>query len=222
MTKSTTELLQIGLEATTFVLIRQMLSVAFEAVEVFWPVCGSYSPCADIWTPSRPPHRHGKPGDFGSLFFFFGAFSGFSKILGATFEKNTNFAMRLSRQAHDREIKLNLPSPFWGAPRTVVKPRASSPLFFIGGTQHPLSQRTNQYNVRSEWHWFVRCDLQIFSGCVCHLEQLHAQSPFLFPIVFSINFSLYFHGKLSDRMFQVGSSKNAKNRYIVVRGRLKS
>ena len=46
---------------------------------------------------------------------------------------------------------------------------------------------TNQYNMRSEWHWFVRCDLQIFSGCVCHLEQLHAQSPFLFPIVFSIN-----------------------------------
>ena len=29
----------------------------------------------------------------------------------------------------------------------------------------------------------MRCDLQIFSGCVCHLEQLHAQSPFLFPIV---------------------------------------
>ena len=28
------------------------------------------------------------------------------------------------------------------------------------------------------------CNLQIFSGCVCHLEQLHAQSPFLFPIVF--------------------------------------
>ena len=41
--------------------------------------------------------------------------------------------------------------------------------------------------MRSEWHWFVPCDLQIFSGCVCHLEQLHAQSPFLFPIVFSIN-----------------------------------
>ena len=32
----------------------------------------------------------------------------------------------------------------------------------------------------------MRCDLQIFSGCVCHLEQLHAQSPFLFPIVFSV------------------------------------
>ena len=39
----------------------------------------------------------------------------------------------------------------------------------------------------SEWHWFVRFDLQILSGCVCHLEQFHAQSPFLFPIVFSIN-----------------------------------
>ena len=25
--------------------------------------------------------------------------------------------------------------------------------------------------------------LQIFSGCVCHLEQLHAQSLFLFSIV---------------------------------------
>ena len=29
--------------------------------------------------------------------------------------------------------------------------------------------------------------LQIFSGCAYHLEELHAQSPFLFPIVFSIN-----------------------------------
>ena len=46
------------------------------------------------------------------------------------------------------------------------------------------------------------CNLQIISGCVCHLEQLHAQSPFLFPIVFSINlipfsifaqYLLYFH-----------------------------
>ena len=41
----------------------------------------------------------------------------------------------------------------------------------------------------------MRCDLQIFSGCVCHLEQ-HAQSPFLFPIVFSVNFisvAAFFH-----------------------------
>ena len=29
------------------------------------------------------------------------------------------------------------PPPFWGPPRTVLKPRASSPLFF-DGTQHPL------------------------------------------------------------------------------------
>ena len=27
-------------------------------------------------------------------------------------------------------------------------------------------QSTNQYNMRSEWHWFVRCNLQIFSGFV--------------------------------------------------------
>ena len=33
--------------------------------------------------------------------------------------------------------------------------------------------------------------LQIFSGCVCHLEQRHAQSPFLFPIVFSIISYIY-------------------------------
>ena len=32
----------------------------------------------------------------------------------------------------------------------------------------------------------VLCNLQIFSGCVCHLEQLHAQSPFLFPIIGSV------------------------------------
>ena len=36
------------------------------------------------------------------------------------------------------------------------------------------------------------CNLQIFSGCVCHLEQLHAQSPFPFPIVFSINLIPFF------------------------------
>ena len=138
MTRSTTELLQIGLETTTFVLIRQMLSVAFEAVEVFWPVCGSYSPCADIWTSSRPPHRHGKPGDFGSLFFC--AFSAFSKIFGATFEKKYKFcnaaepsgAVRhmiaksavaiLRRTSHCGETARFLPPPP-----------------FFGGTQHPLS-----------------------------------------------------------------------------------
>ena len=36
------------------------------------------------------------------------------------------------------------------------------------------------------------CNLQIISGCVCHLEQLHAQSPFLFPIVFIINLIPFF------------------------------
>ena len=37
------------------------------------------------------------------------------------------------------------------------------------------------------------CNLLIFSGCVCHLEQLHAQSPFLFPIVFSISLIPFFN-----------------------------
>ena len=41
------------------------------------------------------------------------------------------------------------------------------------------------------------CNLQIISGCVCHLEQLHAQSPFLFPIVFSINLIPFFRYLLS-------------------------
>ena len=36
------------------------------------------------------------------------------------------------------------------------------------------------------------CNLQIISGCVYHLEQLHAQSPFLFPIVFSNNLIPFF------------------------------
>ena len=54
------------------------------------------------------------------------------------------------------------------------------------------SQRTNQCHSLSTLNWFVLCNLQIFSGCVCHLEQLHTQSPFLFPIVFSINLIPFF------------------------------
>ena len=54
------------------------------------------------------------------------------------------------------------------------------------------SQRTNQCHSLRTLYWFVLCNLQIFSGCVCHLEQLHAQSPFLFPIVFSINLIPFF------------------------------
>ena len=49
------------------------------------------------------------------------------------------------------------------------------------------SQRTNQCHSLCTLYWFVLCNLHIFSGCVCHLEQHHAQSPFLFPIIFSIN-----------------------------------
>ena len=102
----TTELLQIGLEATTFVLIRQMLSVAFEAVEVFGLSAARILP---VPTSGRPVALrivtvNHVPGDFGSLFFFFVHFPRFLKFLAPRLEKNTNFAMRLSRQAHDREI----------------------------------------------------------------------------------------------------------------------
>ena len=54
------------------------------------------------------------------------------------------------------------------------------------------SQCTNQCHSLRILYWFVLCNFQIFSGCVCHLEQLHAQSPFLFPIVFSINLIPFF------------------------------
>ena len=54
------------------------------------------------------------------------------------------------------------------------------------------SKRTNQCHSLRTLYWFVLCNLLNFSGCVCHLEQLHAQSPFLFPIVFSINLIPFF------------------------------
>ena len=52
------------------------------------------------------------------------------------------------------------------------------------------------------------CNFQIFSGCVSHLEQLHAQSPFLFPIVFSINLIPFFDMCSVDLLavFQPGCS----------------
>ena len=54
------------------------------------------------------------------------------------------------------------------------------------------SQRTNQCHSLRTLYWFVLCNLQIFSGCVCHLEQRHAQSPFLFPVVFSTKAMCFF------------------------------
>ena len=97
--------------------------------------------------------------------------------------KNSKYWSRSTEQISKKGIKLILKTIgnrkgdcAWSCSRWQTQPEKICKL-----------QSTNQYNVRSEWHWFVRCDLQIFSGCVCHLEQLHAQSPFLFPIVFSIN-----------------------------------
>ena len=68
----------------------------------------------------------------------------------------------------------------------------------VRGDKHNLRRSANrnaQISVIHSAHCtgFVLCNLQIFSGCVCHLEQpLHAQSPFLFPMVFSINLIPFF------------------------------
>ena len=47
------------------------------------------------------------------------------------------------------------------------------------------------------WYWFVPCELQIFLGYVCHIEQPHVQSPFLFPIVLGISLIPFFDYWLS-------------------------
>ena len=62
----------------------------------------------------------------------------------------------------------------WGCSRWQTQPEKTCKLH---------AHSTYQRNVRNG-RWFVRCNLQIFSGWACHLEQLHARSPFLFPIVF--------------------------------------
>ena len=126
----------------------------------FWPVCGSYSRYVNNWMPSCPSHRHGKPGDFGSLlcfspgefgslfvFFtkrlglrvaFFLHFPRFLTIFGATFKKKIQILWRgwavrrmIAKSASTRS------SPVWGALRTVLTPRASSPLFFWRYTTPP-------------------------------------------------------------------------------------
>ena len=52
------------------------------------------------------------------------------------------------------------------------------------------SQCTNQcHSLRTLW--FVLCNLQIFSVVFVTSNELHAQSPFLFPILLSINLTLF-------------------------------
>ena len=67
----------------------------------------------------------------------------------------------------------------------------------VRGDKHNLKKSANrnaQISVIHSAHCTDLCFaiLLIFSGCVCHLEQLHAQSPFLFPIVYSINLIPFF------------------------------
>ena len=80
-------------------------------------------------------------------------------------------------------------------PKTIGnrKRRLCVKLFWVTNTTWEHLQIATHKSVSTpQLYWFVRCNLQIFSGCVCHLEQLHAQSPFLFPIVFGINLIPFF------------------------------
>ena len=68
----------------------------------------------------------------------------------------------------------------------------------VRGDKHNLRKSANcnaQISVIHSAHctdWCVAICRFSQVNCVCHLEQLHAQSPFLFPIVFSINLIPFF------------------------------
>ena len=67
------------------------------------------------------------------------------------------------------------------------KRRLCVKLFEVTNTTWENLQIAKHKSVQcAEWMTLMSCNLMIFSGCACHLEQLHAQSPFLFPIVFGI------------------------------------
>ena len=58
------------------------------------------------------------------------------------------------------------------------------------------------------------CDLQIFSGKVYHPEPPHAQSLFLFPIVFGINNTI---GQLNENIGAKMTSRSAKKFPVQIR-----
>ena len=77
--------------------------------------------------------------------------------------------------------------------------------------------------------YFVLSNVQIFSGCVCHLEQLHAHYAFLFPIVFGTNlipffrlfaqYLLYFHpGCLALCSFTWATARSQLLPFVVLAG----
>ena len=87
------------------------------------------------------------------------------------------------------------------------------------------SQRTNQCHSLRTLYWFVLCNLQIFSGCVCHLEQHHAQSHFLFPIVFILiwflfsifaQYLLFFHPGCSGMCYFTWATARSQKLLFVV------
>ena len=98
----------------------------------------------------------------------------------------------------ERGIKLLNTKNYWKEKRKLCVN-----LFEVTNTPEKIwkwLQSTTQYNVRSG-HCFMRCNFQIFSGWVCHLEQLHTQFSFLFPIVFGINHTLNGRKKRQSTLF---------------------
>ena len=66
-------------------------------------------------------------------------------------------------------------------------------LFEVTNNLRKSANRNAQISVIHSAHYTDLCfAICRFSQVVCHLEQLHAQSPFLFPIVFSINLIPFF------------------------------
>ena len=73
----------------------------------------------------------------------------------------------------------------------------------VRGYKHNLRKSANcnaQISVHSALCTGVRCNLQVFSGGVCHLKQLQAQSSILFPTVFGINLIPFFDIDRNDVM----------------------
>ena len=80
-------------------------------------------------------------------------------------------------------------------------------LFEVTNNLRKSANRNTQISVIHSAHCTDLCfAICRFSQVVCHLEQLHAQPPFLFPIVFSINLIPFFDicsvlAVLSPRLF---------------------
>ena len=97
------------------------------------------------------------------------------------------------------------------------------------GNKHHLRNLQIEKHKSVRWaertpSWFVLFDLQIFSGVFIPQAQPHAQSLFLFPIVFGINLILFFgfstrkkNGAAGNSIVCVAASIPCQSRHLTVR-----